>query len=133
MRILVDTHLAIWSLINSNKLSKKAKDILENKNNELYISSISIWETELKHEIKPNDIILTGKDLYEKCIISGYKLLDFHVEQLFMLSSLELNARIEHKDPFDRMLISQSKYENMLFLTHDEKLQNYKNANITCV
>ena len=56
MKILVDTHLLIWSTSDSGKLPGAARAVLENAANECFFSAASIWEIALKHTKHPNDI-----------------------------------------------------------------------------
>ncbi len=108
------------------KLPKEAEQILMDENNEIYYSTASVWEVVIKHCIRPDDMIVDGR-LFEKgCEDNGYKVLPIFNRHAFMLSFLKRpdNAP-KHNDPFDRLLICQSKAESMKFLTHDSLLSDY--------
>ena len=100
--------------------------------NLVYYSPVSIWESEIKHNLHPNDFPFSGKRLDELSKISGMIFLPLLSEQIFLLNSLRYSpdAKKAHKDPFDRMLICQAKAEDMQFLTHDELIPLY---NESCV
>ncbi len=126
MKVLIDTHIALWALMDDPKLPKEAEKILMDENNEIYYSTASVWEVAIKHCIRPDDMIVDGR-LFEKgCEDNGYKVLPIFNRHAFMLSSLKRpdNAP-KHNDPFDRLLICQSKAESMKFLTHDSLLSDY--------
>ncbi len=126
MKVLIDTHIALWALMDDPKLPKEAEKILMDENNEIYYSTASVWEVAIKHCIRPDDMIVDGR-LFEKgCEDNGYKVLSIFNRHAFMLSSLKRpdNAP-KHNDPFDRLLICQSKAESMKFLTHDSLLSDY--------
>lgn len=119
MNILIDTHILLWALYSSNKLSQNTKDLLTNDDYIKYISLTSIWEIEIKHCL--------GKLEYEACEVlkdaeeAGYKVLSIKKEHIFELGKLEYI----HNDPFDRLLICQAKSENMNFITNDSKIKQY--------
>ena len=55
MKILIDTHILIWLVSDSTLLSKDAREILTNKDNEVYYSVISIWEIAIKRKLHPEE------------------------------------------------------------------------------
>ena len=126
MKILIDTHIALWALIDDPKMPKEAKNILMDENNEIYYSTASVWEVAIKHSIRPSDMIVDGR-LFEKgCEDNGYRVLPIFNHHTFVLDSLKRqDAAPKHNDPFDRLLICQSKAEGMKFLTHDSLLSGY--------
>ena len=126
MKILIDTHIALWALMDDPKMPKEAKKILMDENNEIYFSTASVWEVAIKHSIRPNDMIVDGR-LFEKgCEDNGYKVLPIFNHHTFVLDSLRRQDDApKHNDPFDRLLICQSKVEGMKFLTHDSLLSGY--------
>jgi PIN domain nuclease of toxin-antitoxin system len=126
VRVLIDTHVALWALLDDPKMPKKAVEILMDENNEIYYSTASVWEVAVKHCIRPDDMIVDGK-LFEKgCEDNGYKVLPIYNRHTFALGSLKRSVDApKHNDPFDRLLICQSKTEGMKFLTHDSLLSDY--------
>ena len=63
MRYLLDTHIVIWAMVGSKKLSDKAASTLRNPENELYVSPISILEVAIKHAIRPEEIPVTAEQM----------------------------------------------------------------------
>lgn len=127
MKVLLDTHILIWTHLDDRNLSQKAREIIQNPQNEIYYSSVSIWEAQIKHLKHPKEFILTGELLNSLCINAGFKCINVCPEHSFLLQSLTYSEKAprEHKDPFDRMLLCQAKAENMCFITHDELIPFY--------
>ena len=118
MRILLDTHIYLWWLTDSPKLSSTTKQKIETAT-EVYISSASIWEAGIK--------ISAGKleaDIDD--LIAGIQQNRFielpitakHSKQAAQLPDL-------HRDPFDRMLVAQTLCEPLRLLTADEQVAKY--------
>lgn len=121
MRYLVDTHVLIWAVANTARLSATAKDILSNPSNEFYFSAASIWEIALKHSKHPLDIPLSAQDAKREFLDAGFRELRIDSDAAATVSDLPLI----HGDPFDRLLISQSRRSGMLFITHDHLIEPY--------
>ena len=60
MKILIDTHIAIWAVLNDPKLPKQAKNIILDEENEIFYSTASIWEITIKHMLHPDKIRISG-------------------------------------------------------------------------
>lgn len=127
MRLLLGTHILAWFHTEDAKMSSKAWNLIMNDENSVYYSPVSIWESEIKHNLHPDDFPFSGKRLDELSKESGMNFLPLLSEQIALLNTLKYSpaAKRPHKDPFDRMLICQAKAENMLFLTHDELIPFY--------
>ena len=127
MKILLDTHILVWFHTRNEELSEKAWNILLNPENEIYYSSINVWEAQLKHLKHSDEINFSGDELNYMSEKAGLKCLYVkpqHCTELKTLIYAE-NAPHPHKDPFDRMLICQAKSENMLLMTHDSLIPYY--------
>jgi len=126
MKILVDTHIAMWSMFDTGKLSKRAQDILSNSENEFFYSVVSVWEIIIKGIARP-DLSITDGEVFAKCCeMTGYRELSLNKSHVFALKTLnQPEDAPKHKDPFDRILICQAKTENMKFLTHDSLIPYY--------
>ena len=126
MNILLDTHIAIWAISNHPKLSEKARKLISDPDNTIYFSSVSVWEVLLKHDSPKNNLTLTPDQFVEYCEESGYYQLHMSAKHVLVASSLDIsNVDKEHRDPFDRLLLSQAKAENYSFLTHDFRISLY--------
>lgn len=118
MRILLDTHLFLWSVKDDRKLSKaiRAKILAAS---EVYVSSASIWEATIKIQLGKLDA--DPLQLVEAISKSGFTELPItalHAATVARLSGI-------HRDPFDRMLIAQAISEPLTLLTSDHLLKNY--------
>ena len=107
-------------------LSRRVKAILEDWESEIFISIASIWEIQNK-EIAKN-ITLIGKDYFDHFQRAEYKTLNVKHEHIKALR--DISYFYDHKDPFDRMLIAQSYYENLPIITSDEKFTQYKDIKV---
>lgn len=127
MKILLDTHILLWAVSNDVRLPEKARRLIENTDNDIYYSMISLWEVEIKYLAHPDAMPVSAKELSEYCVQSGYQKMPVKESHIFAIADLE---RIEdapvHKDPFDRLLICQASVENMIFVTHDSLMAGYK-------
>ncbi len=118
MKIIIDTHIFLWAISDTFKLSKKQLLALQTLSNTIYLSSISVTELMIKSSIGKLHIdfdpIAVAKE-------SGFELLDFSVEDAMALKDLPFH----HKDPFDRMLISQALNRKFKIMTVDSKFNLY--------
>lgn len=123
MQALLDTHIAIWAVALPEKLPPVARDVLEDEANLLYVSTVSLWEVAIKHELHPDLLSMTAADFADLCRETGFRILS--LEPGHVLSFEMLEARAGHKDPFDRMLLAQAQCEGLRFVTHDAKVGGY--------
>ena len=121
MRFLLDTQIVIWAMVGSSRLSARAREILENSDNEFCVSAVSVWETAIKHSIKPEAIPVTAEQIVRFCSESGIEELRIGFEHSQCADSLPRH----HNDPFDRMLVAQAQVEGLYLLSHDGKLPPY--------
>ena len=117
MRLLLDTHLLLWALSSPEKLTKRARQRIES--GEVYASAASIWEISIKSalgklEADPNEV-LAG---VEPAGFSHLTIVGGHSAKVAELPPV-------HKDPFDRLLVAQARFEPMILLTDDEVLRAY--------
>ncbi|WP_397601267.1 type II toxin-antitoxin system VapC family toxin [Silvanigrella sp.] len=118
MKILLDTHILLWVLEDSKKLSKKAREIIDNAS-EVYISSVSAWEIMIKVQIGKLDIDLNNiQKIFRE---SNFIELSLKLEHILELKNLP----DYHKDPFDRMLIAQALNEPLKLITADATVKKY--------
>ena len=123
MKILLDTHTFLWLAIKPDLLSKNAIKSLENIENDLYLSSISIWEIEQKYQIGKLALPSSPKPIIKE-FCNTYQILSlgFDAESAFELQNL---PKI-HNDPFDRMLICQAISHKFAIATNDRFIKQYK-------
>lgn len=126
MKILCDTHIIIWYLTGDSRLSKKAIDLIEDQNNEIYYSLVSVWEVAIKHGRNPNRLTLSAKDFVQFCEEQDFQEYPITKEHIFTIDTLSRpDNSPEHHDPFDRLLISQAKADGITFITHDTLIPFY--------
>ena len=126
IKILIDTHIAVWAVLNDPKLPGKAKELLLDMENKILYSTASIWEITIKHMLHPNKLRMNGNLLEKGCEENGYlvlPILNKHVSALETLKRSENAPR--HNDPFDRIMVAQAKAEGFMFLTHDSLIPYY--------
>ena len=134
MNILLDTHILIRALNDDPRLPEKARELILDEGNVVYYSSVSIWEVSIKHAIHPDNVQFTGKDLSGFCQDAGFRPVEIRDRHEFALETItRADSAPPHHDPFDRMLISQAKAENMTFITHDSLLPYYQEKCIVFV
>ena len=134
MKILLDTHVAIWSIIDTDKLPQDLLNEIENYDNEVYVSMVSVWEVALKSAKSNEKIPLDEKKFIEKKKKMDFNILPIKTRHIMNLRKLIVkDENINHKDPFDRMLLSQTDVEDMMFYTKDKALANYKIKNVNMI
>lgn len=131
MKYLLDTNIILWALVNDARLSRKAKEIILDSGNSIYYSTISPWEVEIKHLKDPN-FRLSGEQLIFLCDQNGLLNLSVQIEHIRELKNLD-QPQVQHKDPFDKMLLAQARYENMILITHDSKFRQYDDKHLLIV
>jgi PIN domain nuclease of toxin-antitoxin system len=118
MRLLVDTHLLVW-WVAGRQLPREAVTLIEDSRNELFASAASIWEIAIKAGL--GRIALDPAELTEALEGGGFTPLPVtssHAVAVATLPSI-------HRDPFDRLLVAQSRVEHLSLLTHDKILAEY--------
>ncbi|TGK54193.1 type II toxin-antitoxin system VapC family toxin [Leptospira bouyouniensis] len=124
MSFLLDTHVLLWTIGDSKQLSKKVSSIIQDQNNQILVSSISLWEISLKYKLgklklsgfKPEDIPKFLEKLNIKVI---------ELNQLDASSYHNLKEDF-HRDPFDRMLIWQCISNKLTLISKDSEMKHYK-------
>lgn len=121
-RYLLDTCTFLWLVAGSDALSKAAREIIRDPDNEIYLSAVSAWEIVFKHGLnklplpqKPDVFVRTQRDAH---LLASLPLQEAHVLTLIKLPNL-------HRDPFDRMLVCQAVAEGLTLLTPDEAVSQY--------
>ena len=135
MKLLLDTHIALWAVVDSPKLGAVAREFILAAENSIYVSAASVWEIAIKYGLNKaaGDTAdpLTGR--------GGMPVSALRAAELFALSdyqSLPINwahaqavaalpTMKSHADPFDRMLVAQARCESMMLLTRDTLVASY--------
>ena len=121
MRLLVDTHVFLWFILDDPRIATTARPLLMEPEHTRYLSIASVWEVAIKHGL--GKLQLTGgvprflRDVEQ----ANFEILDITPGHILELATLPLH----HRDPFDRMLIAQAKHEGMHLLTADPHFAAY--------
>lgn len=117
MRVLLDTHLLLWSLASPGKLPKAARSIIEKS--DVHVSAASIWEISIKSAL--GKLSADPREVLAALAPAGFMVLSVTGEHAAKV--IELPA--VHRDPFDRLLVAQALSEPMILLTNDDALRAY--------
>ena len=118
MRILLDTHVFLRWVRNDPRLDASSRSLIADFDNEVFVSVASAWEIEIKAAIDKLKIDPDWKRLVDANGFKWLPVLPHHTEGLRLLPPI-------HRDPFDRMLVSQSQCEQMTLLSFDPKVKAY--------
>lgn len=118
MKYLLDTHVLIWFIEDSKRLSFEFREIISETDNEIYVSVASVWEIVIKQTSKKIELKTSIEDIIKKY---KFPVLDIKMGHLLEIAKLP-NI---HKDPFDRILVAQTKVEELILLTADKKVKKY--------
>ncbi len=121
MKLLLDSHLVIWAAMGSNRLSAKARKLLEDPQNELYFSAASLWEIGIKNGLGRADFEVDARVLRRGLLDNGYQELPITGAHALAIDGLPPI----HKDPFDRILVAQATIEGITLLTFDTMVAQY--------
>ena len=121
MKFLLDTHLLLWAAGQPERLSKPARELIENPDNMLFFGAASIWEIAIKSSLGREDFKADSRLIRRGLIDNGYREISISSEHAAGVKALPL----VHKDPFDRLLIAQSLVEGMPLVTVDPILSQY--------
>lgn len=121
MKLLLDTHLLLWSAGQPNRLSPAALKLIDNPANELLFSAASIWEVAIKSGLGRNDFQTDPRLLRRGLLDNGYSELPILSEHVVAIDGLPPI----HKDPFDHLLVAQATVEGITLLTADSVVARY--------
>ena len=124
MNYLLDTHTFIWTVLDVSKLPEKVIDIIENPENRIYVSALSFWEISIKTRLGKMDF--RNIDIrHLPNIAKQYNFSILEASPYDMVCEFELDYFKEHRDPFDRMLISLAIRHNLILLSRDAAFERY--------
>ncbi|MFO7885046.1 MAG: type II toxin-antitoxin system VapC family toxin [Desulfobacteraceae bacterium] len=122
MRILLDTSTFIWFIGGNKKLSGKAREIIENYENELYMSVASLWEMAIKTGIGKLELSAP----FDKLIPMEIKNNEINIIQIELPHLYKMMEQpLHHRDPFDRLIIAQSIIEQLPIIGCDKMFKFY--------
>ena len=121
MRLLLDTHVLLWTLDGSPRLGTRARELMTARGAECFVSAVSFWEIAIKAGLRRKDFRVDAERLIDACVTAGLRLLPFAPSHAVRVARLPQH----HADPFDRALIAQALVEPLTLLTRDEELAPY--------
>jgi len=122
MKVLLDTHAFLWWITDSPRLSARAREVIQDSNNELFFSAASGWEIAIKAQLGR----LQLPDNLEQFILEQLSLNAILVLPIQLHHALRVYTLPQyHRDPFDRVLVAQSQIENLPILTADAQITPY--------
>jgi len=122
MKYLIDTHTFLWIIEDNKNLTEKVRTIYIDNSNEIFLSVASIWEMAIK--ISLNKLSIRGqlvKFIDRHAIENNIRLLSIQPHHIFSIEKLPFH----HRDPFDRLLLSQCLQEKMHLLSKDKEFDKY--------
>lgn len=122
MEVLLDTHTLLWFLYGNDKLSLKAREIIESETNEVIVSIASLWEVTIKQAIGKLEIEGSLANFFDVVQANGFAIRQISADDLLVLATLPFH----HRDPFDRILIAQALQAKIPILTKDAHINLYK-------
>ncbi len=123
MKVLLDTHVWLWSVLEPNRIRPAIRDLIINSDTEVLLSMVSSWEISIKYALKqfylpePPDRFIPPRLIRDR--IGSLPIEYAHV---FQVASLPHH----HRDPFDRLLIAQSMIEKIPIITADREFKRYE-------
>ncbi len=122
MRLLLDTHTLLWAVNDDARLSEQARALLEDTENSLFLSVVSLWEIAIKVTIGKLNLNSSFDNFVARGVVAkGVVLLPITEAHLSALVTLPLHYR----DPFDRLIVAQALTEDLTLLSRDGNLTDY--------
>jgi PIN domain nuclease of toxin-antitoxin system len=122
VRLLVDTHCWLWSLLSPERLNEQAQIALKDPENEISLSVASTWEIVVKFGLGKLDLPSPPPEyIPDRLNQLGHQTLTIRQEHVFRLGTLPSH----HRDPFDRLLVAQAQVEELRLMTADKVLTAY--------
>ena len=117
MRLLLDSHVALWWLGDDEQLARRARATILAAD-EVFVSVVTPWELGIK---RASGKITFPEDLVPQLIAAGFEMLPIRAEHAVVAPGLAAH----HRDPFDRMLIAQAQSERLALVTADKQFEPY--------
>ena len=121
MRLLLDTHILLWVIAESRRLSRAAREFIGDPRHELAFSAVSLWEIAIKASLGRPDFRVEVGSVRKRLFDNGYSEIAATGAHAVALANLPLI----HKDPFDRLLVAQAIAEGLTLVTGDPVVARY--------
>ncbi|MDE0150446.1 MAG: type II toxin-antitoxin system VapC family toxin [Rhodospirillaceae bacterium] len=122
MRVLLDTHVALWWLKGDNRIPRRIRDIVAHPDTEAFVSAATIWEIAIKSKLGKLPAAAAAVETMPACFTDiGFSMLAINAAHAKRAGNLPLH----HRDPFDRMLVAQAAIESLTLISGDPVLSLY--------
>ena len=122
MRLLLDTHALIWWLAGDEKLGRRAREAISDEANLVAVSAASAMEVATKFRIgKLPDAALLAQDFEAIIASQGFTELGISVRHARLAGEMG----VDHKDPFDRLLIAQALSEDLALVSNETRFDEF--------
>lgn len=124
MKLLLDTHVLLWVLTDSPRLSRAARSLLADAGNAFWVSAASAWEIAIKSRLGKLQVDGPLPALVDAVEQAGFRTLDVTPRHATAVERVD----VQHADPFDRLLLAQCEIETLRLLTADRRLAGLPQA-----
>ena len=121
MNLLLDTHSFLWYYKGVSDLSTNALHLIESPENDFFISVVSLWEIAIKNSLGKLGLNAPLGDFFKDVVQKGFNLMPIDLSHILQSAAFPFH----HRDPFDRMLVSQALVENFVIVTKDAAIKEY--------
>lgn len=125
MRLLIDTHILLWWVAGDNALPRRARELISNPNNTVFLSAVSLWEIWMKVSLGK---LRLPANFEQRLKDEAFEPLPMTAVHARGVETLEWH----HRDPFDRMLVAQASVSRLRLLTADSKMSAYGAHVLVC-
>ena len=126
MDLLLDTHVLLWAAAFPERLPESTHMLIQDPDNRLYFSAVSIWEVAIKQGLGRTDFSADAAVLRRALLAHDYQELPVTGRHAALVAALPP----VHRDPFDRMLVAQAMAEGLVLVTNDAMLATYAGVNV---
>lgn len=121
MKLILDTHLLVWTAWTPKKVSSAGRQLINKPDNELFFSAANLWEIAVKQALGRHDFQIDPRLLRRGLLDNGYNELPVSCDHVIAVRNLPPI----HRDPFDRILIAQAIVEGLTLVTADAVVARY--------
>jgi len=122
MKCLLDTNVLLWYVAGDSRLPEIIRDTIDRPESAIYVSTAPLWEIAIKYSIKRLELKPDLNTFLNKYVLNGcFQMLPIEVRHALRVAELPFH----HRDPFDRLLISQSQIEGLKLLYTDSTFDLY--------
>lgn len=122
MKLLLDTHTAIWFITDDQQLPDYSKRLIENADHQCFVSTATFWEMGIKYSLGKLKLKADLEKIFEIFFETGFLLLPITTDHILTNASMAFY----HRDPFDRLIIAQAKREGYSIISKDHEFEKYE-------